>query len=59
MGWCSHSGSYKREARTPKWRRGMVVEAEALGFEGGRRHHEPRNAANAWRLEKARKWVLP
>lgn len=48
-------------------RQGTMVEAEVreekrqwiAGFEDGGRTHEPSNAGSLWKLETARKWILP
>lgn len=43
----------KREMRRKQGQR-----CHAGGFDGGRRR-KPRNDSGLWKLEKARKWVLP
>ena len=35
------------------------AEVIVMDFEDGRRDHEPSNAGSQWKLEKARKWILP
>ena len=62
-GWTKYNlkSTYRKEARGSESEKDVKVEQQGgeMCFEGGGQDHKPSNAGCCWKLEKAKKQILP